>query len=86
MIDDKIILEDLLSELEELRLENRALKTNSNRNHNLDEQFRLFNNDFASAEQQVDTLLNLLPVGVSICFDPASQEIRHNLQTEYGLT
>lgn len=30
MIDDKIILEDLLSELEELRLENRALKTNSN--------------------------------------------------------
>ncbi|MCX5779975.1 MAG: PAS domain-containing protein [Firmicutes bacterium] len=30
MINDKIILEDLLSELEELRLENRALKTNSN--------------------------------------------------------
>lgn len=78
MFDEQRSKDDIINQLIRLRQENLELKDRISRYGNVDEQLRLLGERLAWGEHQFDTLLNLIPVGVSICTDLSCLEIRHN--------
>ena len=78
MIDEQRTKEDLISELVRVRQRNRDLESSINPYGQVDEQLKQLIEKITVGDQRFDSLLNLLPIGVSICTDPSFQEIRHN--------
>jgi PAS domain S-box-containing protein len=78
LIDENSSREDLISELQKLRQRCEELEDNNRRYGYVDKQFKIMNQKIAWRENQFNNLLNLIPVGVSICTDISCQKINHN--------
>jgi len=70
--------EELLADLEKMRLENQELKGTLCRYRYVDFKFMQVDQQLVSNHHYLNTLLSLLPIGVSICTDTTCQDIRHN--------
>ncbi len=71
---DDLIINEMLG----LRQRNQELESSLSRYRHVDALFKQVMDKVSAGDYQFDTLLNLLPIGVSICSDPLCREIRHN--------
>jgi PAS domain S-box-containing protein len=78
LIYDDRTRENLITELHWLRQRNQELEASNRRYRYVDEQFRQLGEKIVWGEHKFDNLLNLIPVGVSICTDLSCLIINHN--------
>jgi len=77
MIAEDKISENSATEIAQLRRRGKELEGALTRYNRIDHHLEQLGNMIHS-KHPLNTLLSLLPIGVSICLDPACKEIRHN--------